>query len=488
MREEITGTPGRARGGPAGGTLAAGADPGPVVRAARAEDVASIARLLGRFAEQRLVRARTAAELHREAGSFFVATGAAGVQGCVALRIHSAVVAEVASLAVDEAAQGAGIGHRLVRAAVLRAHALGVRQVFAFTRRESFFGRLGFRPAPIASFRQKLAADYGGFERAAAGRRAFLLELEPADDAAASRRLPAENEEITGAAEPTPSTDERRSWMLDSEAAARPAIAILGGGNLGRALAMGWVEAGYCAPERIWVTRRQAGRLAQFAEAGLRVGSDNREAVAGSEIVVLAVQPQQIGELLDEIAGVIDAARHRIVSVVSGVTVGQLRERLGGEVPIVRAMPNTAVAIGESMTCLSAEDAGGDAMREARELFDVVGRTLVIPEEMMIPATALCACGVAFFLRSIRAASQGGIEIGFHPEEALFLAAQTAKGAASLLLSHGRHPESEIDQVTTPRGCTIAGLNEMEHQGFSSALIKGILLSAAKAEGLYRAG
>ncbi|HET9986052.1 MAG TPA: pyrroline-5-carboxylate reductase [Longimicrobiales bacterium] len=452
--------------------------------------MASIARLLGRFAERRLVRARTAAELHREAGSFFVAAGADGVLGCVALRIHSPAVAEVASLAVDEAAQGAGIGHGLVRAAVLRAHALGVRQVFAFTRRESFFGRLGFRPAPIASFRQKLAADYGGFERAAAGRRAFLLELEPADGAAAAApwASPAENEEITGAAEPTPSTDERRSWMLDSEAAARPAIAILGGGNLGRALAMGWVEAGYCAPERIWVTRRQAGRLAQFAEAGLRVGSDNREAVAGSEVVVLAVQPQQIGELLDEIAGVIDAARHRIVSVVSGVTVGQLRERLGGAVPIVRAMPNTAVAIGESMTCLSAEDAGSDAMREARELFDVVGRTLVIPEEMMIPATALCACGVAFFLRSIRAASQGGIEIGFHPEEALFLAAQTAKGAASLLLSHGRHPESEIDQVTTPRGCTIAGLNEMEHQGFSSALIKGILLSAAKAEGLYRAG
>lgn len=103
----------------------------------------------------------------------------------------------------------------------------------------------------------------------------------------------------------------------------------------------------------------------------------------------------------------------------------------------------------------------------------------------MIPATALCACGVAFFLRSIRAASQGGIEIGFHPEEALLLAAHTAKGAAALLVEEDRHPESEIDRVTTPRGCTIAGLNEMEHQGFSSALIKGILTSAHKAAGLY---
>src|SRR5690606_14943845 len=112
---------------------------------------------------------------------------------------------------------------------------------------------------------------------------------------------------------------------------------------------------------------------------------------------------------------------------------------------------------------------------------------LLIREEMMVPATALCACGVAFFLRAVRAASQGGIEIGFHPEEALLLAAQTARGAASLLVQRGSHPEAEIDRVTTPRGCTIAGLNEMEHQGFSSALIKGILFSARSAGELYTA-
>jgi pyrroline-5-carboxylate reductase len=102
----------------------------------------------------------------------------------------------------------------------------------------------------------------------------------------------------------------------------------------------------------------------------------------------------------------------------------------------------------------------------------------------MTPATALCACGVAFFLRSIRAASQGGIEIGFHWDDALLMAAQTAKGAAELLLQSKTHPESEIDKVTTPRGVTISGLNEMEHQGFSSAMIKGIVTSAQKAEKL----
>ena len=273
--------------------------------------------------------------------------------------------------------------------------------------------------------------------------------------------------------------------MNDAERAGRPAIAILGGGNLGRALAMGWTETGYCSPDRIRITRRHAEKLTYFAEVGFRVGSDNREAVAASDIIVLAVQPQQIASLLEEIRPAIDPARHRIISVVSGVTIRQLREPLGTTASIIRAMPNTAVSIGESMTCLASQEEGDPALQEAQELFELVGRTLVIHESMMIPATALCACGIAFFLRAIRAASQGGIEIGFHPEEALLLAAQTAKGAASLLLSQGRHPESEIDQVTTPRGCTIAGLNEMEHQGFSSAMIKGILLSATKAEGLY---
>jgi pyrroline-5-carboxylate reductase len=104
---------------------------------------------------------------------------------------------------------------------------------------------------------------------------------------------------------------------------------------------------------------------------------------------------------------------------------------------------------------------------------------------MIVPATALCACGIAFFLRCVRAAGQGGIEIGFHPEDAALLAAQTAKGAAALALRTGAHPESEIDRVTTPRGCTITGLNEMEHAGFSSAMIRGIVTSARAAADLY---
>ena len=269
-------------------------------------------------------------------------------------------------------------------------------------------------------------------------------------------------------------------------------VAILGGGNLGAALARGWVRAGRFEPGQIAITRRHPDKLGALKEEGYTIGSSNVDAVNAAGLVILAVQPQQLPGLLEEIGPHLDTDRHRLVSVVSGASVAEIREALGRAVPIVRAMPNTAVLIGESMTCLAVEEGAVDEgapdgpLAEARELFDLVGRTLVIPEEMIVPATALCACGIAFFLRCVRAAGQGGIEIGFHPEDAALLAAQTAKGAAALAMRTGAHPESEIDRVTTPRGCTIAGLNEMEHAGLSSAIIRGIVTSARAAAELYK--
>lgn len=441
------------------------------IRPARVGDVGAIADLLAGFARQGLVRDRTRSDVKRAIDGFLVAETNGRVVGTVAVRIHTRILAEIASLSVAEGFHGRGMGSRLIQAAVLRAHTHGARRIFGFTLRVRLFEQLGFRPAPITDFPQKLATDYGGKAIAAGHKFAVVLDLETAepDTFLTQRSVARMNDSRTDA----------------TEHAVRPAIAILGGGNLGRALAMGWTETGYSSADRIRITRRHPEKLTYFAEVGFRIGSDNREAVTESDIIVLAVQPQQTAQLLEEIRPVIDPARHRIISVISGVSIHQIQEILQTTAPIIRAMPNTAVSIGESMTCLSSDSMEDPALIEAQELFDLVGRTLLIRESMMIPATALCACGIAFFLRAIRAASQGGIEIGFHPEEALLLAAQTAKGAASLVLSQGRHPESEIDQVTTPRGCTIAGLNEMEHQGFSSAMIKGILLSATKAEGLY---
>jgi pyrroline-5-carboxylate reductase len=263
-------------------------------------------------------------------------------------------------------------------------------------------------------------------------------------------------------------------------------IAILGSGNIGLSLAKGLIKANKYEPEQIILTRRNVAALADLADAGLVTTANNALAVREADIVVLAILPQQLNKLLDEIKPAIDVNNQLFISVVSGVSCEDIRKHLGLDVQVVRAMPNTAIAIGHSMTCIGTDTASAENMQIVQSLFDTVGITVQINEELMTSATALCACGIAFFLRSIRAASQGGTEIGFHAHDALKMAAQTAKGAADLLLQLASHPEQEIDKVTSPKGCTIAGLNEMEHHGFSSALIKGIKLSAEKAGALYK--
>jgi len=262
-------------------------------------------------------------------------------------------------------------------------------------------------------------------------------------------------------------------------------VAILGGGNIGTAIANGLLSSGLYSPENIFITRRKAEHLASFAEKGLATGSDNCSAVQQSDIIIIAVTPQQLNDLLTEIKDYVDFQKHLIISIVSGASIKQIREHIGKPIEIIRAMPNTAIAIRESMTCLSTDSTDPSVLEISKKIFDAVGLSVVIDESLMVPATALCACGIAFFLRAIRAASQGGIEIGFHAEDALLMAAQTAKGAASLLTSMENHPEREVDKVTTPMGCTISGLNQMEHYGFSSALIRGIVTSAEKAAKLY---
>jgi pyrroline-5-carboxylate reductase len=262
-------------------------------------------------------------------------------------------------------------------------------------------------------------------------------------------------------------------------------IAIIGAGNIGLAIANGLADSGRFAAADIILTRRSIHLLDDMKQRGFVVEASNLAAVRKSDIVLVAVEPHHIDGVLEEIAPELQPDRHVVVSVVTGVTLGQIHRHIGDEVAVVRAMPNTAIAVRESMTCLASKRAGAPAIDRARSIFDTVGKTLVIDEEGMIAATALGACGIAFFLRAIRAASQGGIEIGFHSRDALAIAAQVAKGAATLLLSMENHPEHEIDRVTTPRGCTIAGLNRMEHEGFSSAMIRGITTSAERAAGLY---
>jgi pyrroline-5-carboxylate reductase len=262
-------------------------------------------------------------------------------------------------------------------------------------------------------------------------------------------------------------------------------IAIIGAGNIGTAIASGLAESGQFLIDDITLTRRRIHLLGQMKEQGFAIEADNRKAARKSAVVIVAVEPQQIDGVLEEIAPDLKPGSHIIISVVTGVNTAQITQQIAKGVAVVRAMPNTAIAVRESMTCIASDSINRSAIDVAKSIFDTVGKTVIIPEEEMSAATALGACGVAFFLRAIRAASQGGIEIGFHSQDALAIAAQTARGAATLLLTAEHHPEYEIDRVTTPRGCTIAGLNQMEHEGFSSAMIKGITVSADKASKLY---
>jgi len=257
-------------------------------------------------------------------------------------------------------------------------------------------------------------------------------------------------------------------------------IAIIGGGNLGAAIADGLISSEFSRPVELTITRRNLSGLSRFAERGCMVYSDNKKAVKDSEVIILAVKPYNYEEVIREIKPLLNPKKHVLVSVITGVWISDLQKAIGKPVAIVRAMPNTAIAIQESMTCLAHAGASHAQLTYIQQLFDVLGKTVMVDEKLMDAATILGACGTAYAMRYIRANIQGGIEIGFDAKTASLIAAQTVKGAAELLLQKGTHPEQEIDKVTTPKGCTIAGLNEMEHQGFSSSLIRGIVASYQK--------
>jgi pyrroline-5-carboxylate reductase len=257
-------------------------------------------------------------------------------------------------------------------------------------------------------------------------------------------------------------------------------ISIIGGGNLGVAIAEGLISSGFITAEDIMITKRNIATLYALREKGVQVTSDNRTAASFADVVIFAVKPFQIKDILLHMKPKLDATRHIITSVMTGIWMKDLCDIVGNDFTIFRAMPNTAIAIQESMTCICSMNANKDQISFISDLFNKLGRTVIIEEKLMDAATVLGACGTAYAMRYIRANIQGGIEIGFDATTASLIAAQTVKGAAELLLTKHTHPEQEIDKVTTPKGCTIAGLNEMEHQGFSSSLIKGVVTSYKK--------
>lgn len=258
-------------------------------------------------------------------------------------------------------------------------------------------------------------------------------------------------------------------------------IALIGVGNLGLSIANGLVNQTGFEVEQLVLTKRNVSNLDEWKKHDhVMVTPRNIDAVRASDIIILCVQPGQINGILAEIKSELDPERHVLISTITGRKLDDIAREVGKEVAIIRSMPSTAISVGQSMTCLSTNGAGKDKISIAEQIFNAMGQTLVIEEEMMQAATVICASGIAFWMRLIRATTQGAIQLGFDAPEALRMATQTSLGAASLLIESNHHPEEEIDRVTTPKGCTISGLNEMEHEGLSSALIKGLMKSYEK--------
>jgi pyrroline-5-carboxylate reductase len=258
-------------------------------------------------------------------------------------------------------------------------------------------------------------------------------------------------------------------------------IAIIGVGNLGYSIALGVLGESQINFKSLYLSKRNTKTLNSFENfPKVTITCDNKEAVKNSDIVILAVQPGQLEPILKTVYDAIDPSRHTIISVIAGRSIEQIEKSLPANVAIIRSMPNTAISVSQSMTCLSANTKGEKNIDSAKAIFNCLGSTKYIEEHLMQAATVICASGIAFWLRLIRASAQGAIQLGFEADVAQELSMQTAFGAATLLMKSQGHPEQEFHKVTTPGGCTIAGLNEMENKGMSKAFIKGLIQSYEK--------
>ena len=258
-------------------------------------------------------------------------------------------------------------------------------------------------------------------------------------------------------------------------------LAIIGTGNMGGAIARGLISAGTWRAGDLICTAKTDASLARIQATlpGVQATRDNRQAASEADIILLAVKPWLMAKVIEEIRPALDFRRHIIISVAAGISLSEMEQLLA--VPkcpaLFRAMPNTAVAVQDGVTFICQQNATEEQTALVNSLFAALGYTVVTDEQHLGAGTALASCGIAFAMRYMRAAMEGGVELGFRPEEAARIVEHTVHGAASLLLQSGMHPEVAIDQVTTAGGITIKGLNAMERSGFTAAVIDGLKAS-----------
>ena len=243
-------------------------------------------------------------------------------------------------------------------------------------------------------------------------------------------------------------------------------VTVIGSGNMGGALIRGWHKAGGIEITATAHTQTTLDKLAADCP-GIKVTTDNAFAVKDADIVVLAVKPWLVEQVIKEILPILRLDTQTIVSVAANVGTQQLREMLYSDsAKVVYAMPNIAAEYGESMTFVTCDS--------AKTLFEKVGKVQVVEERLMGAGMMMAGCGIAYVMRYLRAMQEGGVEMGFYPHVAQEIAMQTMQGAVTLLKETGLHPETAIDKVTTPGGITIKGLNELDHAGFNSAVIRSL--------------
>lgn len=250
--------------------------------------------------------------------------------------------------------------------------------------------------------------------------------------------------------------------------------AIIGAGNMGGSIARGLAKGSIIPAESIIVSNPSQGKLNALKSEfpALQITSDNQEAVNGAELIMLAVKPWLISTVLKDLKL---KSKQIIISVAAGISFEMLAHSVATkEMTMFRIIPNTAISELESMTLIASRNASPKQEQLMLNIFNEMGMAILILEEKFAAATAMTSCGIAFLLKYIQAAMQAGTEMGIPPKDGMMMVAQTMKGAAHLILNNNTHPAIEIDKVCTPGGITIKGINELEHEGYTSAIIKAI--------------
>ena len=277
------------------------------------------------------------------------------------------------------------------------------------------------------------------------------------------------------------------AWTMTKKTSEKK-LAVLGTGKLGGILLRAYLRQGLFAPTNVTATVKHAEKAISLAkELGVSATTENRKAVIGADIVLLGVKPQVVGEVLKEIAPELKEGA-LVISVAASVPTGYIEQRLspaeskGAKVPVVRAMPNTPSTVSCGMTgiCRGAH-ASAEHLEMARAMFDAVGRTVVVDEKNMDAVTGLSASGPAFAYIILESLAEAGVKVGLPRDVATLLAAQTMKGAASVVLETGDHPALLKDAVTTPAGCTIDGILELEEGKLRVTLIKAVVKATSRA-------